>query len=171
MPTSPRMPRQRRGIKPPSVREVSWPSAMTEGEKREKRAGQSPAPTLLLPRAYALSVRGDAPQGYLFRFAPLRGHRPLQNHRRRVCIYSGRAESSAPTHHPSLPGKYAPPTGAFAVTVCRKTFSIRIAVHLHRGSSRGQSPPRVGLNVAQSLALQGVRGAKRLFLRRKAAQK
>ena len=23
-------------------------------------------------------VRGDAPQGYLFRFAPLRGHRPLR---------------------------------------------------------------------------------------------
>ena len=23
-------------------------------------------------------IRGDAPQGYLFRFAPLRGHRPLR---------------------------------------------------------------------------------------------
>ena len=36
-------------------------------------------------------------------------------------------------------------------------------VLLRRGSSRGQSLPRIGSNVAQSLALQGVRGAKRLF--------
>ena len=43
--------------------------------------------------------------------------------------------------------------------------------YLRRGSSRGQSPPRIESNVEQSLALQGVRGAKRLFLCRKAAQK
>ena len=29
--------------------------------------------------------RGDAPQGYLFRFAPLRGHRPLRNVYRGAC--------------------------------------------------------------------------------------
>ena len=41
----------------------------------------------------------------------------------------------------------------------------------HRGSSRGQSPPRIGSNAALSLALQGVRGAKRIFSCRFAARK
>ena len=54
---------------------------------------------------------------------------------------------------------------------CRKSLSMGSEVLLRRGSSRGQSPPRIRSNVAQSLALQGVRGAKRLFSCRKAAQK
>ena len=41
----------------------------------------------------------------------------------------------------------------------------------HRGSSRGRSPPRIGSNAALSLALQGVRGAKRVFSCRFAARK
>ena len=43
-------------------------------------AGLCPARNMMRKR------RGDAPQGYLFRFAPLRGHRPLRNgHRKTVC--------------------------------------------------------------------------------------
>ena len=34
-------------------------------------------PTNVLPKACALSMRRRAPQGYLSRFAPLRGHPPL----------------------------------------------------------------------------------------------
>ena len=117
-------------------------------EKRETGGAEPSAPTLLLPRAYALSVRGDAPQGYLFRFAPLRGHRPLQNHRRRVCIYSGRTESSAPTHHPSLPSKKEPPCGGsfLLCLIPRRRGRPPPALRLPRppawaAPSRGRTPP------------------------------
>ena len=59
----------------------------------------------------------------------------------------------------------------------RRSFCLSInplacAVLPHyRGSSRGQSPPRIGSNAALSLAMQGVRGAKRIFLCRFAARK
>ena len=46
--------------------------------------------------------RGDAPQGYLFRFAPLRGHRPL----RKVYRGCGRATSLPP----SKPSVLTPPS-------------------------------------------------------------
>ena len=56
---------------PPSQREVSRPKAVTEGE-------------------ICRGIRGDAPQGYLFRFAPLRGHRPLRTvYRKRMRIPPG----------------------------------------------------------------------------------
>ena len=45
-----------------------------------------------------LSSRADAPQGYLFRFAPLRGHPPLHTfYWKRVRYMCGRPKSSAPT--------------------------------------------------------------------------
>ena len=47
-------------VLPPSVREVAR-SAGGRDMPRQRRG-----------------IRGDAPQGYLFRFAPLRGHRPLR---------------------------------------------------------------------------------------------
>ena len=49
--------------------------------------------------------------------------------------------------------------------------AVRAVFPPHRGSSRGQSPPRIGSNAALSLALQGVRGAKRVFSCRFAARK
>ena len=49
--------------------------------------------------------------------------------------------------------------------------AVRAVFPPHRGRSRGQSPPRIGSNAALSLALQGVRGAKRVFSCRFAARK
>ena len=68
-----------RSPSPPSVREVSRPKAVTEGE-------------------ICRGIRGDAPQGYLFRFAPLRGHRPLRTvYRKRMRIPPG-GQSRPPLH-------------------------------------------------------------------------
>ncbi len=48
------------------------------------------------------AVRGDAPQGYLFRFAPLRGHRPLRTTIERTCVgadaHIGPSIASAPSN-------------------------------------------------------------------------
>ena len=48
------------------------------------------------------------------------------------------------------------PAPAFCVSI---TPAARAVFLPRRGSSRGQSPPRIGSNAALSLALQGVRGA------------
>ena len=48
-------------------------------------------------------IRGDAPQGYLFRFAPLRGHRPLRKVYRGACSKTtGGVESRPYAHLPHL---------------------------------------------------------------------
>ena len=52
-----------------------------------------------------------------------------------------------------------------------KRFTCKRQFFCAGGARGGRSPPRMGSNVAQSLALQGVRGAKRLFSCRRAAQK
>ena len=49
--------------------------------------------------------------------------------------------------------------------------AVRTVFLPRKGSSRGRSPPRIGSNAALSLALQGVRGAKRAFTCRFAARK
>ena len=45
---------------------------------RGVRGGQSRPPLRMSNEGAVVGWRGDAPQGYLFRFAPLRGHRPLR---------------------------------------------------------------------------------------------
>ena len=77
-----RMPRRCRGIG------AMWASPPTEGLSGVRSFVVSPSgASRHLPRRGRLDAtalpwqRGDAPQGYLFRFAPLRGHRPL----RKVC--------------------------------------------------------------------------------------
>ena len=62
-----------------------------------KTGGAEPRPYARLPKAHASYVRGDAPQGYLFRFASLRGHRPLRKRKMSMRYPCRRTESSAPT--------------------------------------------------------------------------
>ena len=45
---------------------------------RGVRGGQSRPPLRMSNEGAVVGWRGDAPQGCLFRFAPLRGHRPLR---------------------------------------------------------------------------------------------
>ncbi len=70
------------------LRSTAWASPPTEGLSGVRSFVVSPSgASRHLPRRGRLDAtalpwqRGDAPQGYLFRFAPLRGHRPL----RKVC--------------------------------------------------------------------------------------
>ena len=49
---------------------------------RGVRGGQRRPPLRTVTRGAVVKRRGDAPQGYLFRFAPLRGHRPLRSNAR-----------------------------------------------------------------------------------------
>ena len=77
---------RRRGTpSPPSAREVAR-SAGGRDMPRQRRG-----------------IRGDAPQGYLFRFAPLRGHRPLRKVYRGACSKTtGGVESRPYAHLPHL---------------------------------------------------------------------
>ena len=54
--------------------------------------GQGRPPLRSNARSASAKRRGDAPQGYLFRFAPLRGHRPLRNRWECVRKTAGAAE-------------------------------------------------------------------------------
>ena len=55
-----------------------------------------------------LARRGDAPQGYLFCFASLRGHRPLRNDRRKNVRRSGALPRPTMTIPPSWPKAMTP---------------------------------------------------------------
>ena len=92
-------------------------------------------------------IRGDAPQGYLFRFAPLRGHRPLRTVcRKRMRIPPG-GQSRPPLHPVSqrqmhyqnqTSGQRPPPT--FAASRQRRDLIIALPRWVFP-KREGRSPP------------------------------
>ena len=62
------------------------PPTKSQGVRRITMGGQGRPPLRTVTRGAVVKRRGDAPQGYLFRFAPLRGPRPLRNDNAARCL-------------------------------------------------------------------------------------
>ena len=117
--------------KPPSVREVSRPLAVTEGEIKERRAGQSPAPTSKKRRPFGrrfsasinLSCHSEEhPKGTCFA-ARSDYFRAARRHKNNDMI-SGCRKSRRLFRQPE-----APPLRAALQTICR--LQLQIALHQH----------------------------------------
>ena len=68
---------------------------LTRCIRRGYGGGILPRPRVTIPPSRRCrGIRGDAPQGYLFRFASLRGHRPLRRGARGACGSCGQHRQS-----------------------------------------------------------------------------
>ena len=120
----------------------------------------------------------EHPQGYLLRGAKRRGNPKSFSckfaEKRKICAIleqfatpvCGLARNDRLFRQPE---KNRPPAVLFSLSI---NPLYGVSGSFTQGELEGAKPaPRIRSNVAQSLALQGVRGAKRLFSCRKAAQK